>query len=144
MSFKQCVVCGETKELSTDNFYLSKNHGPDGFSDTCKCCNIEKTKSFEGVITRSSPLYNPDSGRQSIKQKIALEANRKRTIGLLLNKGLKQCSCCLDIKPVAEFNKDKKTYTGYSSRCKPCSNKAAAESRKNKKSKGTDHEQQQQ
>ena len=36
----------------------------------------------------------------------------------------KKCSRCKLVKPISEFNKDKKATVGFQSCCKDCSNKA--------------------
>jgi hypothetical protein len=117
---KKCVVCGETKEATTDNFFRSKHHDPDGLSSTCKVCNIKQCHEREAAIAAESPLYDPNSKRQDGLKKRSKAYYRKLAVDLLLARGLKKCSCCEEIKPVDAFSKKSDTYTGFHAWCKAC------------------------
>jgi hypothetical protein len=130
---KKCVVCGETKEVNSTNFFPSKFHDADGYSSTCAACNIKQCHEREAALAASSPNFDPESGRQQAKLRTALVASRKREIDLLLKESRKECSCCHEIKELSEFTEDPKTYTKYSSRCRVCAAKAAKVSRESKK-----------
>jgi hypothetical protein len=38
----------------------------------------------------------------------------------LIGEGKYQCSCCMEIKPITEFGKDRSSVKGFSSKCKDC------------------------
>jgi hypothetical protein len=118
---KKCVVCGETKEVNRNNFFPSKYHDPDGFSSTCAACNVKQSIEREKALSAAKPLYDPESGRQQAKAATKKEGERKREVDKLLASGMKQCSCCKEIKSLQCFAIDNKAYTGYRSQCRDCS-----------------------
>jgi hypothetical protein len=117
---KKCVVCGETKEATTDNFFRSKHHDPDGLSSTCKVCNIKQCHEREAAIAAESPLYDPNSKRQARIQARKEMDKKRQAIDDLLKQGLHLCSSCETVKPVSKFHKNSTTYSRYSAMCKEC------------------------
>jgi hypothetical protein len=117
---KKCVVCGETKEVNSTNFFRSKFHDADGYSSTCAACNVKQSHAREAALSAESPLYDPNSKRQA-RIKARKEMDKKRyEIDTLLEQGLHRCSSCETVKPVSEFHKNSTTYSRYSAVCKEC------------------------
>jgi hypothetical protein len=117
---KKCVVCGETKEVNSTNFFRSKFHDADGYSSTCAACNVKQSHAREAALSAESPNYNPMSKRQDGLKKRSKEYYRKLAIDMLLSRGMKKCGHCEEIKPVSEYTPSKMSYTGLSSWCKEC------------------------
>jgi hypothetical protein len=117
--FKTCNVCGENKELTTDNFYRSR-YAVDGFACTCRACEVQKTKDQ----FKPAPLPAPwkDVSEAYALRKIKAEEKRKRQQEILkaLKQGHKECSKCDQPKRLFDFHINKKTFTGYDSWCKSC------------------------
>jgi hypothetical protein len=109
---KQCSVCGQSKDLSKDNFYLSLRE-LDGFHHVCRTCSNAEFKKEESGRDNS---YFSHIG--SIK-----EARRNKQTENLLDyvTGFKKCTCCNTLKPLDKFYKNSITKDKLTSWCKECS-----------------------
>lgn len=109
---KQCSVCEQSKNLSTDNFYLSLRE-LDGYHHVCRTCSNANFKKEES--SRDKAYF---SSVGNVK-----EARRNKKEENLLNyvTGFKKCTCCNTLKPLDKFYKNKLTKDKLTSWCKECS-----------------------
>ena len=108
---KQCSVCGQSKELSKNNFYPSlREH--DGFHHTCRTCSVDKFKNKE---QKRDNAYFSAQGNIQLARKEKKEENLLNYIN-----GLKKCSRCEEVKPLSDFYKNSKTSDKLTSWCKCC------------------------
>lgn len=78
--------------------------------------NLEDTSN-----TSVTGRYRPMSELYALRKARAQAAKEaKSKIKEALSKGIKSCTACGQEKTLLEFDKDKKTYTGYSTWCKSC------------------------
>lgn len=116
MENKKCKVCEITKSLN--DFSIAKEN-KDGFSNTCKNCRCEYAKLHRNInkITisnRRKELYKTPSKPENY---------------IIVDN--KNCSVCLENKPISDFNKNKFKKDGYRPECKVCQSKKTKEYRLN-------------
>ena len=95
IGYKRCSCCGEI--LPESEFYKDKNQ-KDGTKRICKKCWCEKQKQY---------------------QKKAAEKKNSKTA---VPDGYKLCKCCGQIKPLSEFQRNKRHKDGHDYKCKECVN----------------------
>lgn len=78
-----------------------------------KLFNLEDT-------SHTGTFYSPSERYQAIKARSKASQAAKAKIKESLSKGHKLCTRCDTEQPLTNFDKDKKTYTGYSTWCKSC------------------------
>ena len=78
--------------------------------------NLEDTKNIS-VLGR---FISPSERYQERKRRSKLAQEAKKEVKSSLSKGIKLCTKCNEEKSLTMFDKDKTTYTGYSSWCKCC------------------------
>ena len=122
---KTCTQCGSTKELTSTYFYPSKNT-EDGYAHVCRTCEVSNThKQYAPKKAEYVDAHEQDVSIRQQRELKRLEKNHKsRDVARALKEGHKSCSRCGESKRLFDFNVDKKTYTGYSSWCKPCKKEA--------------------
>lgn len=107
---KRCSSCEQEKALS--DFYKDKNT-KDGATYRCKECVREKQRQYN--------LKNPKPKKP---RGIRMDGFRK------LQKGMRKCGVCQEVKELEFFYKDSSRASGASTRCKSCLRKNYTERRK--------------
>jgi thiol-disulfide isomerase/thioredoxin len=122
---KTCKQCGSSKELTSSYFYPSK-YTEDGYSQVCRACEVFNThKQYAPKKVEHIDVHEQDVSLRQKRELKRIENNRKkREVTRALKDGHKACVKCGETKRLFDFSVDKKTYTGYSSWCKPCKKEA--------------------
>lgn len=112
MSFTQvCSCCGKDKELSSTNYYRSKE-SPTGYHHECRECYVPKWKEQEALKERG--YYSVEANLKSARA----VKEEERLVSYML--GFKVCSCCKTEKPLGSFYKNKTTKDRLTSWCIDC------------------------
>ena len=104
MPTRECRVCGESKELSLENFKL-RDVKRFIFRNECKLCSNAADRKREAVKFASS---------RRKKQDREIEQEAMHSIGK------RKCSNCLEVKSEDDFGLQPKGKYGLKSRCKAC------------------------
>jgi Recombination endonuclease VII len=111
---KRCRGCGEVKPIS--EFHPGSQYRS-GYSPACKECALVSQKNAATM------------------KRLAREAEIAKFVEI----GLKECSRCHIVKPLAAFHKDKLTADGYRTYCRQCRNTVeSVSSKKHNKEAATD------
>lgn len=102
---KMCCKCGKLKDNS--HFLLLRRTCDECISPRTinKIINGQKQESLKTILENAAVIINPHKETE------------------LLNKDMKKCSWCGEIKPKTEFHKSNKEKDGLVSQCKSCRNK---------------------
>lgn len=121
---KQCSECGKT--LPADDFYKHPK-APDGRQSMCKQCQGDYQREYRQSGTSRRAGSPPDASPAGFRRG-ALAAGQG--INFFYDRGgnpqEKWCPRCGEIKPIAEYFKNKSARHGVSSYCKVCETSRSA------------------
>lgn len=107
---KRCRDCGEMKQVAE---FWRRKKSPDGLALYCKAC----------FSLRNARAYRD---RQAQVGKRARPYRRYSAVP----EGMKYCSGCAMVKPVAEFGSNRANKSGRADYCRPCHNAIMAEGKR--------------
>lgn len=130
MNERPCVACGEPCHGERCRACYDLTRPRTQATLTCPDCGKSRPVSRSQL---SFVRLGKRSGRCSDCARPHYTARRRRGTESLLGRGLKRCSLCEEIKPVAEFNRATHHWHGLASRCRDCDRgKASAYYRANR------------
>ena len=116
---KRCTKCREVKPLAE---FPPRKDARDGRGYWCRVCNVKRHREAHwkkrGIPPEEWPRLHEEADR-----KAEARAARRNSVP----DGFKVCPRCGEVKPLAEFARDKRKRDGRQSRCRVCNTKCCRE-----------------
>lgn len=126
MPTKYCSGCNKTKSI--DDFTNDKK-SKDGKTGKCKKCRNKNDRLYRTQYREKTLAQNREnSRRQYAKKKKAVQSGlSSESSSCESDNNTKYCNGCELNLPFSNFNKDKYSKDGYTTRCKGCRKKSKKE-----------------